>query len=56
MINHIKSMLGRIVILRGTPTTTAKIIGGNGSELFVRSIDGNDFKCYHNDIEYIYES
>ena len=55
MHNHIEGMMGRIVLLRGTQVRTAKIIGGNGSELYMRSIDGNDFKCYHDNVEYIYE-
>ena len=55
MLSHVKGMMGRIVLLRGTQVRTAKIIGGNGSELFMRSIDGKDFKCYHDNVEYIYE-
>ena len=54
MLSHVKGMMGRIVLLRGTQVRTAKIIGGNASELFVRSIDGKDFKCYHDNVEYIY--
>ena len=55
MLNHVEGMMCRIVLLRGTQVRTAKIIGGNASELFMRSIDGNDFTCYHDNVEYIYE-
>lgn len=55
MHEHIQNMLGRIVALRGTKVRTAKILGGDGIELYMQSIDGNVFKCYHDNIEYIYE-
>ncbi len=55
MYKHIQNMMGRIVALRGTQARTAKILGGEGMEIYVQSIDGNVFKCYHDNIEYIYE-
>ena len=55
MYKHIQNMMGGIVALRGTQARTAKILGGEGMEIYVQSIDGNVFKCYHDNIEYIYE-
>ena len=47
--------MGRLVILRGTQCRTAKIVGGKGIELYMQWIDGSVFKCYHDNIEYIWE-
>ena len=47
--------LGRLVVLRGTQSRTAKIVGGDGLELYMQGIDGKVFKCYHDNIEYIWE-
>ena len=55
MLSHVEGMMGRIVLLRVTQVRTAKIIGRNASDLFMRSIDGKDFTCYHDNVEYIYE-
>ena len=45
--------LGRLVVLRGTQCRTAKIVGGDGLELYMQGIDGSVFKCYHDNIESI---
>lgn len=47
--------VGHLVRLRDAPALTAKILGGNGLELYVQAIDGKVFKCYHDNIEYIYD-
>ena len=46
--------VGHIAILRDAPVRTAKLVGGAGQELYMQDIDGNVFKCYHDNIEYIY--
>ena len=55
MLDKFHGYLGRVVRLRNAKSKTAKIIGGDGIELYMQSIDGNVFKCYHDNIEYIYE-
>ena len=47
--------VGSLVALRGTQCRTARIIGGKGLELYMQGIDGTVFKCYHDNIEYIWE-
>jgi len=33
---------------------SGKILDGKGLKLFLRDVDGNDFECYHDDLEYIF--
>tara|TARA_B100001939_G_scaffold305540_1_gene284564 strand:+ start:424 stop:594 length:171 start_codon:yes stop_codon:yes gene_type:complete len=56
MLDRFHGYLGRVALLRGTRSRTAKIIGGDGLELYMQDIDGKVFKCYHDNIEYIYEN
>ncbi len=33
---------------------SGKILDGKGLKLFLRDVDGNDFECYHDELEYIF--
>ncbi|BCU93846.1 MAG: hypothetical protein CM15mV3_1320 [Caudoviricetes sp.] len=39
-LNKFHGYLGRLVVLRGTQSRTAKIVGGDGLELYMQGIDG----------------
>jgi hypothetical protein len=54
LMTEFHGWVGHIAILRDAPVRTAKIVGGEGQELYMQDIDGNVFKCYHDNIEYIY--
>ncbi len=42
-LNKFHGYLGRLVVLRGTQSRTAKIVGGDGLELYMQGIDGKVF-------------
>ena len=45
--------VGNIAVLRDG--SSVKIIGGQGFKLFVKTLDGNEKECYHEDLHYVME-
>jgi hypothetical protein len=45
--------VGNIAVLRDG--SSVKILGGEGSKLFVINLDGNQKECYHEDLQYVME-
>ena len=56
MLDRFHGYLGRVALLRGTRSRTAKDHWWRWSRLYMQDIDGKVFKCYHDNIEYIYEN
>jgi hypothetical protein len=46
--------VGHVAILKDCDYKSGKIIGGEGIKLYMQSIDGTVFECYHDNIEYIW--
>ncbi|AOO11626.1 hypothetical protein Np200711_145 [Cyanophage S-RIM44] len=47
--------VGHVAILKDCDYKSAKIIGGEGIKLYMQSIDGTVFECYHDNIESIWD-
>lgn len=45
--------VGNIAVLRDG--SSVKIMGGRGIKLFVKTLDGNEKECYHEDLHYVME-
>ncbi|AGH26909.1 hypothetical protein SXBG_00174 [Synechococcus phage S-CAM1] len=46
--------IGSIAMLK--TGKSVKILGGTGLELYVQTLDGSVERCYHNQLEYIYQA
>jgi len=47
--------IGHVAILKDCPHRSGKILRGEGYKLTMQAIDGSEFECYHNNIEYIWD-
>lgn len=45
--------VGNIAVLRDG--SCVKILGGQGTKLFVQALDGTLKECYHDDLQYVTE-
>jgi len=45
--------VGNVVVLRDG--NSVKILGGTGLKLFVKTLDGKEKECYHEDLHYVME-
>jgi len=54
MSDNFHGYIGHVVILKDCDYNSGKIIGGEGIKLYMKSIDGIIFECYHDNIKYIW--
>jgi hypothetical protein len=47
--------IGHVAILKDCQHRSGKILEGEGYRLKMQAIDGSEFECYHDNIEYIWD-